>query len=154
MDKNLMNTDWKYLCQYFPANLNDLAKGCGAVERWRNIKNGEELLRIILAYAMDDLSLRSTAAWSSQTALALKDTSVLHRLRKAPPLLEKVLAHLLTQRLRAEPASEPELRLNDATVVSIPGRQGKDWRVHEDYDPAHCRVRRVYVTDSQECECL
>ena len=104
-----MNTDWKYLCQYFPANLTDLAKGCGAVERWRNIKNGEELLRVILAYAIDDLSLRSTAAWSSQTALELKDTSVLHRLRKAPPLLEKVLAHLLTQRLRAEPAARARI---------------------------------------------
>src|SRR5438034_9823017 len=123
MDKNLMNTDWKYLCQYFPANLSDLAKGCGAVERWRNIKNGEELLRIILAYARDDLSVRSTAAWASQTALALKDTSVLHRLRKAPPLPEKVFAPLLTQRLRPEPAPAPELRRNDATDLSIPGTE-------------------------------
>jgi hypothetical protein len=154
MDKNLMNTDWKYLCQYFPANLSDLAKSCGAVERWRNIKNGEELLRIILAYAMDDLSLRSTAAWSSQTALELKDTSVLHRLRKAPPLLEKVLAHLLTQRLRAEPAPGPEFRINDATVLSIPGSQGTDWRLHAVYDPARCRLRRVEITDSQGGERL
>ena len=149
-----MNTDWKYLCQYFPANLSDLAKGCGAVERWRNIKNGEELLRIILAYAMEDLSLRSTAAWSSQTALELKDTSVLHRLRKAPPLLEKVLAHLLTQRLRAEPAPGPEFRINDATVLSIPGSQGTDWRLHVVYDPAHCRLRRIEITDSQGGERL
>jgi len=149
-----MNTDWKYLCQYFPANLSDLAKECGAVDRWRNIKNGEELLRVILAYAMEDLSLRSTAAWSSQAALELKDTSVLHRLRKAPPLLEKVLAHLLTQRLRAEPAPGPEFRINDATVLSIPGSQGTDWRLHAVYDPAHCRLRRVEITDRQGGERL
>ena len=104
MDKNLIEDDWKYLCQYLPENLSELAKASGAVERWRNVKNGEELLRVILAYAMEDLSLRSTAAWSTQTALELKDTSVLHRLRKAPPLLERVLAHLLTHQLRAEPA--------------------------------------------------
>lgn len=149
-----MNTDWKYLCQYFPANLSALAKGCGAVDRWRNIKNGEELLRVILAYAMEDLSLRSTAAWSSQTALELKDTSVLHRLRKAPPLLEKVLAHLLSQRLRAEPAPGPEFRINDATVLSIPGSQGTDWRLHAVYDPAQCRLRRVEITDSHGGERL
>jgi hypothetical protein len=149
-----MKTDWKYLCQYFPTNLSELAKGCGAVERWRNIKNGEELLRVILAYAMEDLSLRSTAAWSSQTALELKDTSVLHRLRKAPPLLEKVLAHVLSQRLRAEPAPGPEFRINDATVLSIPGSQGTDWRLHVVYDPAQCRLRRVEITDSQGGERL
>lgn len=154
MNKNIVNTDWKYLCQYLPANLSELAKGCGAVARWRNIKNGEELLRVILAYAMEDLSLRSTAAWSSQAGQELKDTSVLHRLRKAPPLLERVLAHLLSQRLRAEPAAGPEFRINDATVLSIPGSQGTDWRLHAVYDPAHCRLLRVEITDSQGGERL
>jgi len=104
MDKHLIDQDWKYLCQYLPEDLSELAKATGTVKRWRNVKNGEELLRLILAYAIEDLSLRSTAAWSTQTALELKDTSVLHRLRQAPPLLERVLAHLLTQRLRAEAA--------------------------------------------------
>jgi len=147
MDKSLIEKDWKYLCQYLPDNLSELAKTSGAVERWRNIKNGEELLRIILAYAMEDLSLRSTAAWSTQTALELKDTSVLRRLRNAPPLLERVLAHLLTHRLRAEPAPGPEFRINDATVSSMPGSKGTDWRLHAVYDPARCCVRRVEITD-------
>jgi hypothetical protein len=96
MDKNLIGNDWKYLCQFLPANLSEIAKTSGAVGRWRNVKNGEELLRLILAYCREDLSLRSTAAWSSQREVELKDTSVLHRLRKAPPLLERVLAYLLT----------------------------------------------------------
>ena len=154
MDKNLIGNDWKYLCQFLPADLSDLAKTSGAVERWRNVKNGEELLRLILAYSMEDLSLRSTAAWSSQTALELKDTSVLHRLRKAPPLLERVLAHLLTQRLKAQPAPGPEFRINDATVLSIPGSVGTDWRVHVVYDPAQCCLLRVEITDHQGGERL
>ena len=154
MDKSLIDDDWKHLCQYLPDNLSELAKTSGAVERWRNIKNGEELLRVILAYAIEDLSLRSTAAWSTQTALELRDTSVLHRLRKAPPLLEKVLAHLLTQRLRAESAPGPEFRINDATVLSIPGSQGTDWRLHVVYDPARGCLRRVEITDHQGGERL
>lgn len=147
MDKSLINDDWKYLCQYLPENLSELAKTSGAVERWRNIKSGEELLRVILAYSMEDLSLRSTAAWSTQTALELKDTSVLHRLRKASPLLERVLAHLLTHRLRAEPAPGPEFRIHDATGLSIPGSKGTDGRLHAVYDPAHGCLRRVEITD-------
>jgi hypothetical protein len=154
MNKNLVDADWKYLCQYFPANLSDLAKESGAVARWRNLKSGEELLRIILAYAMEDLSLRSTAAWSTQTALEMKDTSVLHRLRKAPPLLERVLAHLLTHRLRAEPVPGPVFRIHDATVLSIPGSEGTDWRLHAVYDPAHCCLRRVEITDRRGGERL
>jgi hypothetical protein len=154
MDKRLIGEDWKYLCHYLPEDLSELAKATGTVKRWRNVKNGEELLRLILAYAREDLSLRSTAAWSTQTAMELKDTSVLHRLRKAPPLLERVLAHLLTHRLRAEAAPGPEFRIHDATVLSIPGSQGTDWRLHVVYDPAHCRLRRVEITDPQGGERL
>ncbi len=154
MDKNLINTDWKYLCQFLPANLSELAKTTGAVERWRKIKSGEEFLRVILAYTTEDLSLRNTAAWSSQTQHELKDTSVLHRLRKAPPLLESVLAHLLMHQIRAEPTSGPEFRINDATVLSVPGSQGTDWRLHVVYDPAHSCLRRVEVTDQHGGERL
>jgi len=105
------------------------------------------LLHVILAYAIDDLSLRSTAAWSTQTQQDLKDTSVLHRLRQAPPLLERVLAHLLMRQIRAEPAPGPEFRINDATVLSVPGSEGTDWRLHVVYDPARSCLRRVEITD-------
>jgi len=147
MDKNLIGNDWKYLCQFLPADLSELAKSSGAVERWRNVKSGEELLRVILAYSIEDLSLRSAAAWSSQTDLELKDTSVLHRLRKAPPLLERVLAHVLMHRLKAEATPGPEFRINDATVLTIPGSEGTDWRLHVVYNPAQCRLLRVEITD-------
>jgi hypothetical protein len=154
MDKNLINTDWKYLCQFFPANLSDLAKTTGAVQRWRKIKSGEEFLRLILAYATEDLSLRNTAAWCTQAEHELKDTSVLHRLRLAPPLLERVLAHLLMHRIRTEAAPGPVFRINDATVLSQPGSEGTDWRLHVVYDPAHSCIRQVEITDQHGGERL
>jgi len=154
MSKTLLSEDWKHVCQFLPDNLSDLAKSCGAVARWRNISSGEELLRIILAYAVDDLSLRSTAAWSTRSQLEMKDTSVLHRLRKAPQLLELILAHLLNHRLVAEEAAGPCLRINDATVLSIPGSQGTDWRIHAVYDPLHKRLLRVQVSDASGGEHL
>ena len=131
-----------------PDNLDDLAKTSGAVRRWRNVKNGEELLRIILAYVADDLSLRRTAGWSTQADLApMKDTSVLHRLKQSAPFLEAVLAHLLSQRVHGEEAEGPLFRLKDATVLSIRGSTGTDWRIHATYDPVNARLVRVEVTD-------
>jgi hypothetical protein len=154
MDKNLIDSDWKYLCQFLPENMSELAKTTGAVERWRNVKSGEELLRVTLAYAIDDLSLRNTAAWSTQIDRELKDTSVLHRLRKVAPLLESVLAHLLMHRIRTESAPGPEFRINDATVLSVPGSEGTDWRLHVVYDPARGCLRRVEITDQHGGERL
>ena len=122
METKLLENDWKYLCQFLPANLSEIAKDSGAVVRWRKLKSGEELLRIILAYSIEDLSLRSTAAWSSQTDRELKDTSVLHRLRNASPLLERVLAHLLTQQLKAETAAGPEFRIHLCDRAEHPGQ--------------------------------
>ena len=56
MDKRLVDEDWKYLCQYLPKDMSESAKTTGTVKRWRKVKKGEELLRIILAYAIEALS--------------------------------------------------------------------------------------------------
>ena len=45
-------------------------------------------------------------------------------------------------------------RINDATVLSIPGSEGTDWRLHAVYDPAQCCLRRVEITDHQGGERL
>lgn len=150
-----MENDWQHICSYFPADLDDLAKNSGAVSRWRNVKSGEDLLRLNLAYVVEDLSLRSTAAWSVRSDLMeMKDTSVLHRLRRSVPFLEVVLAHLLNFRIRGEAAQGSVFRLNDATVISIPGSKGTDWRIHAIYDPETSRLVRVQVTDASGGERL
>lgn len=150
-----INEDWKHICQYFPADLDNLAKESGAVSRWRKVRNGEDLLRLNLAYVVDDLSLRSTAAWSTRSNLVeLKDTSLLHRLKRCVPFLELVLAHLLNYRIGGEEAEGSVFRLNDATVISIPGSKGTDWRIHAVYDPHACRLARVQVTDKRGGERL
>jgi hypothetical protein len=148
MDTLNLSEDWTHICSFFPSNLDELAKETGAVSRWRHIKNGEDLLRLNLAYVVDDLSLRSTAGWSTGAAMAtVADTSVLHRLRQSVPFLEAVLGHLLGHRIHGEAAAGPALRLNDATVISIPGSRGTDWRIHAVYDPTATRLVRVQVTD-------
>ncbi len=45
MDKRFIDEDWKYLCQYLPEDLSELAKATGTVKRWRNVKNGDITIR-------------------------------------------------------------------------------------------------------------
>lgn len=150
-----VNEDWGFISQFLPSDLDELAKSSGAVTRWRNIKSGNELMRLNLAYVVEDLSLRSTAAWAARAEFAeMKDTSVLHRLRQSAPLLEIVLAHLLNFRVRGESTRGSTLRLNDATIISIPGSKGTDWRIHAVYDPFLARLISVEVTDAKGAEYL
>lgn len=143
-----LDEDWRFLCQFFPSNLDELAKSTGAVKRWRNVRDGEELLRLCLAYVVGDFSLRTTAGWATRSYwLQIKDTSVLHRLRNAAPFLERVLAHLLNHRVGAEGARASVVRLVDATCLSIPGSVGSDWRIHAVYEPLRGRLVSVEVTD-------
>lgn len=155
MEHETFDRDWCYLLRFCPADLDALAKQTGAVRRWRNVRSGEELLRLALAYTAEDYSLRSTAGWADEAlTTALKDTSVLHRLRHAPHFLEAVLAHLLSQRLTPQPASGGVLRLVDATVLSVPGSCGTDWRIHAVYDPVQARLTSMQLTDHKGGESL
>jgi hypothetical protein len=155
MEKLNIKDDWNFVCQFFPDNLDALAKQTGAASRWRNIKNASDLMRVILAYVVDDLSLRSVAGWAALADVGeLKDTSVLHRLRNAGTFLEAVLAHLLSFRIRGEAADGSPLRINDASVISIPGSKGTDWRIHAIYNPVSTRLIRVEITDAHGGEKL
>ena len=148
MKANPILRDWEHLLQFLPDNMTELAKTSGAVKRWRNITTGEELLRINLAYVVEDLSLRSTAGWSSQSEMAeMKDTSVLHRLKQSVPFLEQVLAHLINHRIYGEHANGSSFSIKDASILSVPGSTGTDWRIHATYDPQYSRLSRVEVTD-------
>jgi hypothetical protein len=95
MDKSLIHENWKCLCQFLPEKLSELAKASGAVERWRNVKNVETYSSPCHGGSLV-AKYRRLAHWPTQAALELKDTPVVHHLRKALPLLQKVLAHLLT----------------------------------------------------------
>jgi hypothetical protein len=155
MEPNTVISDWEHMLQFLPDNMDELAKSSGAVRRWRNIKSGDELLRLILAYVVEDLSLRSAAGWSTLTEMAeMKDTSILHRLKNSVPFLELVLTSLLNHRLHGELASGPRFCIKDATVLSIPGSKGTDWRLHATYDPQLLRLTRVEITDKHGGERL
>jgi hypothetical protein len=84
----------------------------------------------------------------------MKDTSTLHRLRSSIPFLETLLAHVLNHRSGGEQVGGPTSCIKDATVHSVPGSTGIDWRLHATYDPCRHALTRVVITDRSGGELL
>jgi Transposase DDE domain len=132
-----------------------MARAAGAFLRARKIKTAGQLLHLALAYAVGELSLRDTAAWSTMSGTALSDVAVLKRLR--PPgvaaWLREVIAAILTQRQRPAEPSGWRVRVIDATVVSSPG-SAADYRLHASYDLASQQLVGITLSGTSDSESL
>jgi hypothetical protein len=125
-----------------------------ALVRCRNVPDAAALIRLALAYAVSDLSLKDVAAWASALDLAeITGPGLFYRLREAEAWLAHVLAQTLVEQVRCTPAKWP-LRVVDATVINGPGRVAVQWRAHVLVDPATGGFRAVELTGSQGGEKL
>ncbi|MDQ7785220.1 MAG: transposase [Desulfomonilaceae bacterium] len=135
-----------------PRDLEHTARTCHGVERLRNVPSSANLLRVILAYAVSDLSLKDTAAWAKATGIADFTGQAFHyRLQKC----EKWLEHLLGQLLFRDPPQNPSsfpIRVVDGSVITGPGSKGTDWVAHMIVDPASGQFTSVEVTDCRGAE--
>jgi hypothetical protein len=151
---SLHEDDWDYVRTLFPADLEDSAYRQGALLRTRNITDAESFLRIALAYAVSDLSLKDLAAWATALGLAtISGPGLFYRLRQAEDWLEQVLGQVLNDHL-AEAAGGLRLRVVDATVINGPGQKAVQWRAHVSIDPATGKIRSVELTDDSGGEKL
>lgn len=148
--RGLVGQDWGDTLAWLPADLEALLADSGVLQRRRAVRNGEEVVRIALAYSLLDLSLRSTAAWWASLGQAqMSDVAVLKRLKSATPFLDLVLNTMLSRAV-AGPVLKRiglKVRLIDATTISEPGSTGTDWRLHVSYDPTRGQIDNVEVTD-------
>jgi hypothetical protein len=127
-----------------------------ALQRKRGVRSAEALLHLALLYGPGGLSLRSTASYATEAAIAdLCDVSLLERLRNAGDFLTDVLTHLLADR-RGEVATDGRLRLSlvDGSTVSVAGSTGSDWRLHARYEPARGGFTDLVVTEATTAEAL
>lgn len=140
---------WEYVRTLLPADLEQSAKTMNALVRCRNVPDAEALMRMALAYAVSDLSLKDVAAWASALNLAeITGPGLFYRLREA----EDWLAHVLAQTLSAQalaPSMQWPLRVVDATVINGPGPVAVQWRAHVLVDPATGGFRAVELTGSE-----
>jgi len=140
-------------------DLDATALAMRALIRRREIRSGEMLLRLALAYGPGGLSLRASAAWAGVIGLAeMSDTAVMKRLRNASDWLGEVAGALLhrdaTSRTAAAILPGRRLRIVDGSVITQPASSGTDWRLHATYDPASSRFTDLDLTDAHGAESL
>lgn len=139
--------EWPYVRSLLPPDLEESAKATNALVRCRNVPDAAALMRMALAYAVSDLSLKDVAAWASSMNLAeITGPGLFYRLRVAEGWLARVLAETLQLQADRGPAGW-RLRVVDATVINGPGATGTEWRAHVLIDPFTGGFRAVELTD-------
>src|ERR1700730_4412213 len=95
---SLHEDDWEYVRTLLPADLEESARRTSALLRCRNIPDAASFIRMALAYAVSDLSLKDVAAWASALQVAeITGPGLFYRLREAETWLERVLAQILAK---------------------------------------------------------
>lgn len=141
--------DWQRLVAMLPVDVDAMAIQSKAIIRRRLIRSGQVLLRLILIYVLCSLSLRDTASWAARAlAVMLTDEALGSRFANATPFVQELARTMLAARLHEKPVAGAALRLLDATVLTVPGSVGTDWRVHVTYDPTRAEIVGVEVTDA------
>lgn len=147
---------WEDVQRVFHLDLETSAKTAKALLRKREIRSASDLLRLILLYAVCDLSLNLTGLVAYLLELGyLSDVAVMERLQKSGDWLGLLLVDLLQQRCQALTRQAGlRLRLMDATVISQPGSTGTDWRIHLSLDLGAMAIQEVEVTNAHGGESL
>jgi hypothetical protein len=149
------DADWRQVVALIPVDLEATARTSKALQRRRAIRSAEDLLRLILMYALWDWSLKLVGAWAASLRLAyLSDVAVLHRLEGCLSWLQTLVAELVDHPTAVAVPGSVRLRIVDASVVSKPGSTGTDWRIHLSWDLGQTRIAGVEVTDAQGGETL
>jgi hypothetical protein len=152
--QSLHEDDWAYVQTLLPADIEESAYRMSALLRCRNIADAASLLRIALAYAVSDLSLKDVAAWASAMQLAaISGPGLFYRLRQAEEWLERVLGQILAEQL-PKAAGGLRLRVVDATVLNGPGPKAVQWRAHVSINASSGSIRAVELTDDSGGEKL
>jgi hypothetical protein len=150
----LHDEDWEYVRTLLPSDLEESARKSNALQRCRNVPDATALIRLALAYAVSDLSLKDVAAWASALQVAqITGPGLFYRLREAEGWLEQILGRVLADQVPQAAGGWP-VRVVDATVINGPGKKPVQWRAHVQIDPATGGFRAVELTDDSGGEKL
>jgi hypothetical protein len=150
----LHEEEWEYVRTLLPPDLEESARRTDALVRCRNVPNAVALMRMALAYAVSDLSLKDVAAWASALDVAeITGPGLFYRLRVAEGWLAQVLGQVLAGQVPRAIGGWP-VRVVDATVINGPGKKAVQWRAHVQIDPAAGEFRAVELTDDSGGEKL
>jgi len=151
----LLVQEWDRVVAMIPLDLEKTAKADQALQRRREVRSAQDLLRLVLAYALCDWSLRLVAAWATIMELCcISDVALRKRLRAARKWLGRLVASCLLSGQLALARPGVRLRIVDATSISWPGSAGTDWRAHLCFNLGQLCLDAVEVTDVHGGESL
>jgi Transposase DDE domain len=158
--ESLVNEDWMGVVARLGGaeTLDTSARETKALVRRREISNAVDLLRLILAYCLGEMGLRSTAAWAASVGLAdISNVALLKRMRKCGEWLAMLVGQVLAAAAPAA-ARGRMIRIVDATTVPKAGpaarKQSQLWRIHSAFDLPHERFGHFELTDQKAGETL
>lgn len=141
-----------------PPDLAAQATALGAFRRVRKVASPPDLLRALLAFALESLSTRGLGVWGVLADVAdLSEAAWRKRLGKSGAWLGWLLGELLAAEVAASPGLAQRgrrIRLIDATRLRQIGGCGDDWRAHLSYDLLAGRMDEVVVSDRHTAERL
>jgi hypothetical protein len=141
---------WLQVLKNLPSDLDQSAREGGALVRKRRVPNAAALIRVALAYALTNLSIKDVAAWATaQGVIKITGPSLFYRFRGMADWLATVLARILSDQCSLPKPSGFCVRVIDATVITGPGSKGTDWRAHVLIDPVSGRFESVELTDNK-----
>ena len=135
MRADILAEEWAIITRFLPDDWRELARSTGALQRARQVRNADVLLRLVFLYAASGLSLQQASARAANAGLAkLSNVALMKRMRSAGPWL-RVLAEAVFAESTRKPSLDPapagrRLRIVDATHVRVSGTSGADWRLH------------------------
>lgn len=142
--------DWRQVIDMLQVDLEAIAKESQAIVRPRVIRSAGTLLRLILLFVLAGLSLRDTASWGARAlGVLLTGEALGYRFKHAVSFVQQIVQKMLAARVRNQSTPGIVLRLIDASVLTLPGSTGTDWRVHVTYDPAAAMIVGVELTDGR-----
>lgn len=153
--KVLQNDEnWSFVLGLLPDDLEASARQFKVFTRKREIRSAEDLLRMILVYAVTDLSMQSVCAWASAVGMAsMSKPAFFYRMKDCTGWLMHLLRYVLNSK-DSEGPSEGEgfrVKIVDATCVQGPGAQGTEWRIHAritvDSSGKRWRMESLQITD-------
>lgn len=147
---------WEKVVGELGQDLGRVARESKALVRGRKIRGAENLLRLVLAYAVCDWSLRLVGAWAAIQKIAeVSDVALLYRFCGCGRWLGILVMGVLQQRNEyLRQLDGVRLRLMDATVISRRGSQGTDWRIHASMDLGKMCLDGVDLTNAHSGESL
>lgn len=150
------DAEWERIRRLLPLDLEATARATGALTRRRQVRCASDLLRIVLAYAVCDFSLRLLGVWCILRGLGdLSDVALRKRIRHSRRWLGTLVVAVVCQRrLMVQTLPGVRLRLIDATSLSRPGSSGTTWRVHLSLDLGQLCLDAIDVTDVHGAESL